>query len=1530
MTGLLVLASGRKGNRMAELTDAGFPTRSIAIIGISGRFPGCRSLDEFWRLVRDGVDVLRTFSDAEMETAGVPKSLRENPHFVGCGTALEESEWFDEGFFGMTPREAQIVDPQHRIFLECAWEALENAGYAPASLEIPVGVYAGATMNTYLIAKILGDPQLMESMGPYQLMLGNDKDFLCTRVSYKLNLRGPSMTIQTACSTSLVAVEAACRALNGRECDMALAGGVSVTFPEQTGYLYQEGMILSPDGVCRPFDERAAGTRPGAGAGVVVLKRLSDAIADRDTIHAVIRGAAVNNDGAGKAGYTAPSVEGQVEVVTLAQALAEVEPRSIDYIEAHGTATPLGDPIEVAALTQAFRASTPDIGFCRLGSLKANLGHLDAAAGVAGLIKAALALKHQIFPPLTNFRAPNPQLALETSPFIAEDKPSPWLSGPSPRRAAVSSFGIGGTNAHLVLEEAPPESAGAAPNRPRLLVLSAKTATALQRAGADLADWFDAHPDAPLSDVEWTLQAGRQAFSHRRAVVARDVARAADALRGRGAAAAVHEGGLRPVAFLFSGQGSQLPGMGSHLYEAEPTFREAIDRCAQIVQECAGFDIRAVMFDPTGAARLRQTEIAQAALFCFEYALAQLWRHWGVVPSAMIGHSLGEYVAAHLAGVMSLNDALRVVLARGRIMQSMAAGAMVSVQLPADELAGYLRPWAEMAAVNAPELCVLSGAAEAVDAVLKELEADGVSCKRLQVSHAFHSALMEPALEPFAAVLGGVHLQPPTLPYVSNVTGDWITAEQATSPAYYCEHLRRPVQFQAGLRSLSRDTEMHWLEVGPGGVLASLARANIEPSAGARVTASVTTVGDEEHGALFSAAGRLWVSGVKLDWAAMHGDADPRRIPLPTYPFERKRHTVDPRPVAESRPVSPAPEQGVLRTYQPTWVRADFPTRHAERLAGAWIVAGREDALTEAVEAALGAAGGRVIVAELGNIGSRPGDRSRPNPSSRESFEHLIRAVTIEHGAVRGIVMLNPGAQSGREGYDAVVAFACALGAFDPSRPVRLIVAEVGAQSVLKEPIHPWQTALSFGPVLVLPTEFPGLQIRSVDLDDEGGSGVNLQAAAAAIAEEAAAQDQAAFVARRAGCRWVRRYEPVSLDAAPLALAGTFRSGGRYLITGGLGGIGLTLSTWLARRFSARLLITSRRLLPPRAEWDSIVTTADPGDASWPVDAIRTIRTIEELGGEVIAAAADAADESSMGNAVAMAKARWGGLDGIVHAAGVAGEGRLAAFTSDTAVDSVLSPKLGGLEVLCGVLGEEQLDFVALMGSINAVVGSPGACDYAAANAALAAFAESDARPPSWGRVISIDWGAWRDVGMAARRSVPAAMRAEHEAFLRQAIAPDDGAEIFGQAVASGYSRVVVTSFDLENALKASRDPDSVQSKTSLEHDPEAPEPPEFERIRGAAPPRTDAEERLAKIWTELTGVTDIGPDEDFFALGGHSLLATRMMSRVSVAFHVDLALRDVFEAPTLGQLAQRISEKIRAAAEMLSPATADREEIII
>ena len=942
------------------------PPHAIAIVGLAGRFPGAEDLDGFWRNIAEGVECLGVPTDADLDAAGVTPDIRANPNFVRGYTALDGAANFDAGFFGISPRDAQIVDPQHRIFLECAWEALESAGYATGTADQAVGVYAGASMNTYLF-QILRDPALVESVGRYQLMLGNDKDFLCTRVSYKLNLKGPGVTVQTACSTSLVAVVMACQALSRGECDMALAGGVSVTVPERSGYIYEEGMIFSPDGHCRPFDVGAQGTRGGAGAGVVVLKRLADALADRDTIHAVIRGAAVNNDGADKAGFTAPSVDGQMEVIATAQALAGIRPREISYIETHGTGTPLGDPIEIAALTGAFRSSTQDVGFCRIGSLKANLGHLDAAAGVASLIKTVLALKNRQFPPLVNFTNPNPALDLPRTPFVASAHGGPWASDGVPRRAGVSSFGIGGTNAHVVVEEAPtaPASAGARPAQ--LLIVSAKTAGALERATTRLADDLDRHPDRPLADVAWTLQVGRQAFTHRRAVVARTSAEAAAQLRNLQAPSATHSGGPRPVAFLFSGQGSQHPGMGAALYRNEAAYREAVDRCAEFLSDEIGCDIRNVLFGE-GGGQIDETRFAQPALFVTEYALACLWRQWGVVPTAMIGHSIGEYVAAHLAGVMSLKDALSIVATRGRLMQACPPGAMASVQLPLAELSAMLPAGVEIAAVNGPELCAVSGQTETLATWLKTLAAKGVPFSLLKTSHAYHSASMDPALPGLVAAFAKISLSAPTIPYVSNLTGAWITPREATSPDYYAAQLRRPVQFLASVRTLLADPSLLLLEVGPGAALQTLARLAAGIGRSNQVVSSLSHVKERrpDDESMLEAAGRLWLSGVAMDWRGLHAGASPGRIPLPTYPFERERHWVDARPLPT--PAKAAPSEDVADwVFAPTWTRDESVVGKRRTPSGPWIVMAQPGALTTALVDELAKAGADPIFVEIGD-----------------------------------------------------------------------------------------------------------------------------------------------------------------------------------------------------------------------------------------------------------------------------------------------------------------------------------------------------------------------------------------------------------------------------------------------------------------------------------------------------------------------------------------------------------------------------------
>ncbi len=763
---------------------------AVAIVGMAGRFPGAASVEAFWRNLCAGVESIRTYSDEELRACGLPAATMAQPGFVKAGALLDEVDRFEPAFFGFTPREAELLDPQHRLFLECAWEALETAGYDPGRYRRPIGLFGGTSLNTYLLFNLMPNRPLIESVGFYQTCIANDKDSLTTQVAYKLNLRGPCITVQTACSTSLVAVHLACQQLLTYQCDLALAGGSSVKVPHLPGYFHQDGGIASPDGHCRAFDAAAQGTVSGSGVGVVALKRLEDAIADRDTIVAVIRGSAVNNDGSNKVGFTAPGVDGQAEVIALAQAVAGVSPETIGFIEAHGTATPLGDPIEVAALTKVFRAATPRTGFCALGSVKTNVGHLDAAAGVAGLIKAAFAVERGCIPPSLHFHEPNPRLNLAASPFFVNTEARAWTGGP--RRAGVSSFGIGGTNAHVVIEEPPRREPAGTARAVQLLTVAARTETAREASATRLAAHLRAEPAQPLADVAFTLHTGRKPWPRRRAVVAADAAEAAARLEAAAGMPGVLDGHARTpvpeVAFLFPGQGAQRAGMGAGVYRSEPVFRAEVDRACDLLRPLVGLDLRDLLLADGGrrdeaTAALTQTAIAQPAIFVVEYALACLWMHWGVRPDAMIGHSLGEYVAACLADVFTLEEALALVAARGRLMQAAPAGAMLAVAMPAREVAGWLDEELELAADNAPRSSVVSGGTSAIARLEAALAQRGVACRRLQTSHAFHCALMDPVLDGFGDALARVSLRPPAIPFVSNLTGTWIRTEEAVDPS---------------------------------------------------------------------------------------------------------------------------------------------------------------------------------------------------------------------------------------------------------------------------------------------------------------------------------------------------------------------------------------------------------------------------------------------------------------------------------------------------------------------------------------------------------------------------------------------------------------------------------------------------------------------------------------------------------------------------------------------------------------------------
>ncbi len=883
----------------------------IAIIGMSGRFPGARSLDEFWRNLRDGVESVTTFTDAQLLSAGEDPALLNSPEYVKSGIVLDGIDLFDAGFFGFTPREAEITNPEHRIFLECAWEALENAGYDPDQYAGRIGVFAGSGMRCSYRHILMSSPHLTRLLGDLQRFIAVENHFLTTGVSYRLNLKGPSITVQTACSTSLVAIHLGCQSLLHGDSDMVLAGGVSVRIPQTAGYLYQEGLIYSPDGHCRAFDAMAKGTTPGSGAGIAVLKRLADALSDGDCVRAVIRSSCVNNDGAVKIGYTAPSVDGQAAVIAEAQAMAGVTGDEITYVETHGTGTPLGDPIEVAALTSAFRRTTQNKRFCAVGSLKTNIGHLDAAAGVAGLIKVVLALENRMIPPSLNFRQPNPAIDFAKSPFYVQQTLSEWQPANGRRVAGVSSFGIGGTNAHVIVEEAPP---AVSPDKSRpwqLLPISAKTPTALESATDRLAEFLAGHRGYNLADVAFTLQEGRKAFAYRRILVANGVEDAIKLLQARDSKR-VHSctafEGDATVAFMFPAQGAQYVNMGRDLYEAEPVFREQIDRCVKHLRPLLELDLRNLLFPEDkdveeASEQLRQTRFTQPAMFTVDYALARLWMSWGIMPATMVGHSLGEYVAATLSGVFDLEDALTLVAERGRLMQELPPGSMLAVHLSEGELQPRLREDVSLAAVNAPGLSVVSGPVEAIERLADAFRAEHVDVQPLRTSHAFHSAMMEPIVASFVERVSRVPRRPPRIPFISTLTGTWITADEAADPGYWGRQARYGVRFGPAVAELLKTPGRVLLEVGPGTTLSTLAKLHLRGEAPCTAVNSLRHAqgGRPDHDCMLSALGSLWMAGIAVDWKRLHTHERRQRVPLPTYPFERKRFWIDARQVVSTR-----------------------------------------------------------------------------------------------------------------------------------------------------------------------------------------------------------------------------------------------------------------------------------------------------------------------------------------------------------------------------------------------------------------------------------------------------------------------------------------------------------------------------------------------------------------------------------------------------------------------------------------------------
>ncbi|MGR6319144.1 SDR family NAD(P)-dependent oxidoreductase [Micromonospora soli] len=1355
---------------MQNDTPTAHPTEDgiepIAIVGLAARLPGAADAGEFWRNLVDGVESVTELTREEQLARGATAEEVDDPGWVNRAPLVDGYDEFDAGLFGMTAREAEITDPQHRLFLESCYTALQDAGYDPARYDGAIGVYAGTGGNTYLHKYVMrnkrvgGNPHSAVSIAT-----GNSPNYVATNVSYRLDLRGPSMTVHTACSTSLVAFHLACEALRNGECDMALAGGVNVELPH-VGYLGMDG-FTSPDGRCRPFDAAANGTVWGSGAGVTLLKRLSDAIADGDAIRAVVLGNAINNDGAGKVGFTAPSMDGQMEAVAQAVGMAGIDPRTISYVEAHGTGTALGDPIEISALAAVYTKDTDDRGWCGIGSVKSNIGHLSQPSGIVSVIKAVLAMEHGLIPPTINYETPNPAIDFADTPFYVANTLTKWDTDGAPRRAGVSSFGIGGTNAHVVLEAAPPAYRTERRLRPaHLLQVSAKTPTALDAAVRRLADHLETAtaggPDL-LADVAQTLRTGRQEYPHRAAVVATDLPTAAALLRDpRRGHRGLTDGPAPAICLLFSGQGSQYAGMGAQLYAEDEAFAATVDECAELLRPELGLDIRDLVLgrDPEAGEKLTETRYTQPALFTVEYALATAWRRAGVTPAAMIGHSIGEYVAATVAGVLTLPDALRVVAARGRLMHSLPAGSMLAVSLDESVVADRLPEGLAVATVNGPGTCVVAGETALIEEFAATLKG---KCKKLRTSHAFHSPMMAPILDEFTALMATVPLRAPAVPFLSNVTGTWITEAQATDPAYWAAHLRQPVRFGACVATLLAEGTWALVECGPGRQLANLARMQVAKASEAQrklaPLGSLPGPGEAtgDLATLLGSAGALWCAGVPVRLAV---DPDARRVPLPTYPFERRRYWVEPDPEQQmaAAPVETGPRPLPEWFAVPVWRQA-APARTTAPLGRCLVLV--DGPRGEALVAGLRAAGADPVEVRAGDAFAATGTGFRLRPGVREDHETLVAALgadlpgRIVHayaldGEPAGTDIAAAWAAQDRGFFSAlhlVQALAGAgLTADEHGRTLDLVTAGIGdvRGDDLVRPEH----ATLAGLARVLPVELPGLTVRLVDAD-AAARGV-----AALVAELGSPVDpEHPEVALRRDRRWVAGYEQVTVDAE--SEPGVLREEGRYLITGGLGGIGVTLAEDFARRVRAKLVLLARSGLPERDRWDEHL--AVHGGADRAGRAIAAIRRMEAAGAEVLVLAADVTDPADLRRVRAAAEARFGGLDGIVHAAGLPGGG-MAEVKDRAEAERVLAPKLAGTLALAQVFGDLPLDFVALCSSITAVIGGFGQVDYCAANNFLDAVARAGVgfRAP----VVSQNWGGWAEVGMAVETNAPAAFRA--------------------------------------------------------------------------------------------------------------------------------------------------------------------------
>ncbi len=1475
-----------------------------------------------------------------MLAAGVAPELVDNPDYVRAEGDIPDVDLFDPEFFGLRNlAEVELLDPQQRIFLECAWEALERAGYDPETYGGDIGVFGGVNISSYLFSSLYDyDPlNVMSSfLTRIGLLVGNQNDYLCTRVSYHLNLRGPSVTVQSACSTATVAAHLACQSLLRHECDMCLAGGAQIRVPQRMGYLYQEGGFPSPDGHCRSFDARAQGNVHGNGAGVLLLKRLADALRDGDHIHAVIKGSAAANDGSAKVGFTAPGIHGQAKVAAEALAMAGVSADSISYLEATGTATELGDPLEIAALTSAYRLGTQRRGYCPIGSVKSNIGHLDAASGVAAVIKTALALEREKIPPSLHLERPNPRIDFAASPFFVNAELRPWPRDGEPRRAAVHTYAVGGTNTHIILEEAPPSAPAGASRDWQLLPLSARTSTALHAATENLA-FYLREASAPLPDVAHTLQVGRREFAFRRVALCRDREDAALSLT-RLDPERVWSSQAAPeapaVAFLCAGDGTAFAAAAA-LYTSEPTFREEVNRCSEILTPLLGLDLAAELrCAAASAGPPRGPAVTEPLRFVIGYALARLWIEWGVEPRAVLGAGVGEYVAACLAEALSLEDALTLAAARGRLLSALPAGARLAVWASPDGLQAALGGRLTFEAQLEPEVCLVRGTEAEVERWQEQLNELGVDCLHLGPAAAVPAMLAfgdgsegaapagwQEALSAFAQTAARVAVRPPRIAWFSSLSGAPVDAAAVAAPGYWHEQIAGMARLDRALGALLREPGRVLLSLGPAGSLGESA-ARLARTAGRLALLSLPEEDETEDGVerlppparLLAGLGRLWLAGVKVAWNGFYRHEQRRRVPLPTYPFERRRIWAEPqidRATALGRPASADRRLALDQWfYAPSWQRSEQPGALEPGEGGpqSWLLLSDGRGLGERLARRLRARGVSVVTVFPGERFVAGEGEYRVDPRRAEDFTVLVRELRSAGGVPQRVVHLW-GVDAGEVPEEAVsgegglavlsrLQEICFWGlchlvrALGEAHSAEISVVTAGAQEVTgEEELRPSQAA-SLALAKVIPREYPHLRCRTIDVEWPGAGEGRLEALSASLAAElargAAGVAGEWVVALRGRQRWVQRFARLSVPEGGEVLA-LRRPQGVYLIAGVLRGHGLLVATCLAQP-GARLVLVGDSGLPAPETWDDWL--ADPGRDGTVTAAIAELRRLEALGCELLLCEADLANREQVRVAVERAYARFGTIHGVFYVPGDQGP----ELTRDLArldpdfYEYRLRLRLEGLAALEEAVRGRGVELFLLGAGLASVLGGPGLALESLADSYLDLVARRESRRGS---------ALWRSVDGDIFAAAPALTLPEGVEALARVLAVGGAGEL---------PQIVVSTSELqarqESAMQAGKP--GAERAGEAEGATRVRERPQISTPYLA--PRTEAERRVAEIWAEVLGLEAVGLRDDFFDLGGSSLVATQLVARLRGAFGVSLALQDFFTGSNVEAVAERVS----------------------